>query len=284
LVLAEVTPYASHAAHANKGAIADEDRGYEVFAAAVSTVVGSADFTHEQYQLYINEQLQHTNVLTVSNPLDAFHVDEPLNGCPGMIRTTVTVEYGTHQCDAAVNAGFFDTQTGQCLGPLTSRGNAVQQGPTVNAAFALSEDGSFYIGYMPEDVPDMVELITGVGWLVRNGTSVVDESYNIEGFSLDFRWEKAPRVAIGHNMQGELVIVEVDGDESLNIGLSLDQFADLLISDYGVYNAINLDGGGSATVVVDGSIVNAPSDRCATAHCSFCSRAVTSIVCIGVDN
>jgi len=40
---------------------------------------------------------------------------------------------------------------------------------------------------------------------------------------------------------------------------NLYEFADILISK-GVVNAINLDGGGSATFLVDGILANHPSD------------------------
>ena len=43
--------------------------------------------------------------------------------------------------------------------------------------------------------------------------------------------------------------------------MSLHSFADILIQ-LGAVNAINLDGGGSETAVVNGTLVNHPSDMC----------------------
>jgi exopolysaccharide biosynthesis protein len=37
--------------------------------------------------------------------------------------------------------------------------------------------------------------------------------------------------------------------------------ADVLIQDYGVGQALNLDGGGSTTLAIDGRIVNVSSDN-----------------------
>ena len=45
-------------------------------------------------------------------------------------------------------------------------------------------------------------------------------------------------------------------------GLNLYDFADLLIEKHGVVNAINLDGGGSASADENGTVVNYPSDFC----------------------
>jgi exopolysaccharide biosynthesis protein len=41
--------------------------------------------------------------------------------------------------------------------------------------------------------------------------------------------------------------------------MSLAEFGDLMIRS-GVYQGLNLDGGGSTTMVVDGVVVNSPSD------------------------
>ena len=60
-----------------------------------------------------------------------------------------------------------------------------------------------------------------------------------------------PRTAVGLNRAGrKLVIMIVDGRQpGYSEGASLTELADLLI-DYGAYTAINLDGGGSSTLVI----------------------------------
>ena len=42
--------------------------------------------------------------------------------------------------------------------------------------------------------------------------------------------------------------------------IDLYNFADILLK-FGLVNAINLDGGGSSTMVVNGTVVNYPSDQ-----------------------
>jgi N-acetylglucosamine-1-phosphodiester alpha-N-acetylglucosaminidase len=42
--------------------------------------------------------------------------------------------------------------------------------------------------------------------------------------------------------------------------MTLYEFADILL-DYGFVNAVNLDGGGSSTYVVNGMLVNYPTDQ-----------------------
>jgi exopolysaccharide biosynthesis protein len=53
--------------------------------------------------------------------------------------------------------------------------------------------------------------------------------------------------------------VTVDGRQSESVGMSLAEFAELMIS-LGITEGLNLDGGGSTTMVIRGSIVNSPSD------------------------
>ena len=53
----------------------------------------------------------------------------------------------------------------------------------------------------------------------------------------------------------------VDGrQERLSVGMTLPELARLL-KDKGAHHAYNLDGGGSSTMVVDGAVVNSPSDE-----------------------
>jgi exopolysaccharide biosynthesis protein len=67
------------------------------------------------------------------------------------------------------------------------------------------------------------------------------------------------RSAIGHDKDGRVVLIRVDGQTHVR-GVNLFEFADILISK-GVVNAINLDGGGSNTLVQDNVLVNYPSDH-----------------------
>ena len=51
----------------------------------------------------------------------------------------------------------------------------------------------------------------------------------------------------------------VDGRTSRDLGLSIPETADVARS-LGLVDAINLDGGGSTTMVVDGRVISRPSD------------------------
>ncbi|HEX2236319.1 MAG TPA: phosphodiester glycosidase family protein [Actinomycetota bacterium] len=69
-----------------------------------------------------------------------------------------------------------------------------------------------------------------------------------------------PRTGIGVAADGDLLMMTVDGRQrGWSIGMSLLGFARAL-KRFGAVRAINLDGGGSTTMVVDGRVVNRPSD------------------------
>lgn len=68
-----------------------------------------------------------------------------------------------------------------------------------------------------------------------------------------------PRTAIGQTKEGAILMLVIDGRQSHSLGATLGNVRDILLN-YGAYNAFNLDGGASTTMVYDGKVVNSPSD------------------------
>ncbi len=91
--------------------------------------------------------------------------------------------------------------------------------------------------------PDFKDLALGVGggtMLVKDGQQV-PFTHNIKG--------RHPRSAIGTDAAGKtLYLVTVDGRQLTSKGMTQEEMAALLI-ELGIHNAINLDGGGSTTLV-----------------------------------
>lgn len=96
-------------------------------------------------------------------------------------------------------------------------------------------------------------IISGGPYLVKNGNVYVDVSEE----KLLAIGGRNPRSAIGYTKDNDLIIVAVDGREGSSVGLTLNELASLMKS-LGCVNAINLDGGGSTVMYVNGSIVNSP--------------------------
>jgi phosphodiester glycosidase len=106
-----------------------------------------------------------------------------------------------------------------------------------------------------EVTPGAQESVGGSPILVRDGKRwFADEQRDL--YQL-----RAPRTLAGWTPDGTLLLVTVDGRQSgYSVGMTMDEAADLMIG-LGAVEAINLDGGGSTAFVVDGSVVNRPSDR-----------------------
>jgi hypothetical protein len=69
-----------------------------------------------------------------------------------------------------------------------------------------------------------------------------------------------PRTAAGRTANGALILMVVDGRQPESRGVSLEELASLM-RDAGAVDAINLDGGGSSALVVNGVLLNRPQGR-----------------------
>ena len=104
----------------------------------------------------------------------------------------------------------------------------------------------------------VVHAIGGGPRLLRNGE--IDVTGQEERFQADITQGRAPRTALGVTASGELLLVTVNGRQSnISIGMTLEELAELM-RQLGAVDAMNLDGGGSSTMVVRGIVLNAPSD------------------------
>lgn len=73
---------------------------------------------------------------------------------------------------------------------------------------------------------------------------------------------RAPRTAIAYDSTYIYLIV-VDGRQpGFSIGMTFQELADFILYAIGAQDAVAQDGGGSSTMVVNGSVVNRPSTQC----------------------
>ncbi len=98
--------------------------------------------------------------------------------------------------------------------------------------------------------------ITGAGWILRNGAA---NTSNWAAYSSSFVDSRHPRTILAWN-DARLFLVVVDGRTSASIGMTFPEMAAFLVDTLGAAEAVNLDGGGSSTLVVDGTVRNRPSD------------------------
>jgi hypothetical protein len=106
--------------------------------------------------------------------------------------------------------------------------------------------------------PSEWDIVAGVPQLIKNGK--IDITWEQEKAARAFVENRHPRTAVAKLKDGKFLMMTVDGRTEQSAGASLRDLADYLLS-LGAIEAMNLDGGGSTTMWVDGRIVNRPSDR-----------------------
>jgi exopolysaccharide biosynthesis protein len=108
-----------------------------------------------------------------------------------------------------------------------------------------------------ETSSSMLESIGGSPILIRGGQiAVTGQEHDPTGLITDAH----PRTLVGWNANERFLVV-VDGRQpDYSVGLALPDAAKLLAL-VGATEGINLDGGGSSTLTIRGTVVNRPSDR-----------------------
>lgn len=182
---------------------------------------------------------------------------------------------GDNNAILAINGDYYGTRDGYVIrnGVLyreTSAGSTQQD-------LVIGSDGSF--SFITEGTVTAQELLNNGAWqvlsfgpaLIENGSIAVDSSTEV-----DQSKTSNPRTAIGEISPLHYVMVVSDGRTSKSEGLSLYELAQFM-QTLGVLNAYNLDGGGSSTMVFNGSVVNNPTSD----GKEITERKVSDIVYIG---
>jgi hypothetical protein len=101
------------------------------------------------------------------------------------------------------------------------------------------------------------------GWpqILRDGRNVVGEAATVEGTISRNAEMRHPRTAVGFSRDSTMLyLLTVDGRSESSGGMTLGELADMM-RKLGAWQAMNFDGGGSTTMVIDGLLVNKPSDK-----------------------
>jgi hypothetical protein len=102
------------------------------------------------------------------------------------------------------------------------------------------------------------DIVGGAGLLIRDGHDV--EDWSVESFNKGFAEGRHPRTMIGTAQDGTIWLIAVDGRQPQHsVGMTLLELRDFA-HRLGLVTALNLDGGGSTTMWVQGQVMNSPSD------------------------
>ena len=177
-----------------------------------------------------------------------------------------------HGVDEAIVGGFFVRARRHAAGRAAHerhrpapRARSTRRGATCRAC--LHVDGGDVAIARRDELPaePAGDLLQAGPLLVRDGAPCVDG--DVEGFSAgagqfdsDITAGRYPRAALGARRRGRLLAVACDGRADDEAGLTLAELAEALVA-LGARTALNLDGGGSTSLVCGGRLRNVPREE-----------------------
>lgn len=182
----------------------------------------------------------------------------------------------TNDVELAINANFYATLPGG-LGDIV--GLSVSDGQIISGArvfensdpdpsLMIRNDGTAVVGnFSNVDAQLAEDAIAGVGPSSTDndpGTLLVDDGQNLGSTARVAPGTRNPRTAAGVSQDGNtLILMVIDGRQpGWSDGVTLPQMGNLMI-EFGAWDAINLDGGGSSAFIYDDGTqrtTNRPSD------------------------
>lgn len=176
---------------------------------------------------------------------------------PAERRQTVSSFARSNHVAAAVNGDFFNLETFVTGGLSIGDGRRWRDTEDQRHTGQLVSDGKTAKLVAPRVLlkpePWMKEVVSGHPLLVDGGKDF--------GSSDGVLQDRHPRTAVGLSQDGRtLILAVVDGRQSSSVGMTGAELSRLMIG-LGAWTALNLDGGGSSAMYVDGAgVVNRPSD------------------------
>lgn len=164
---------------------------------------------------------------------------------------------------AAINGGYFETD-GTPSRFLQDENGIVRPDDNDRVDFAeagavaVDADGDAMIVRRPLPV---WQSMPGYGDVLAAGPLLVWDGEVYPNDDIGFNLTHHPRTAAGLTADNHLILVTADGRNIRSAGMTIQELS-LLMQALGAETALNLDGGGSTAMWVDGrGIVNHPSDN-----------------------
>jgi Phosphodiester glycosidase len=177
-----------------------------------------------------------------------------------------------NRAEHAIVGGFYMRPGGPPLGHLRIDGATVPSRPFDSPWDArracVHSDGHRVSLAAWQDLPDdpAGDVLQAGPMLIAAGRGLIEQGEDREGFAAgarqfdsDITSGRYPRAALGISDR-DLIAVACDGRADDDAGLTMAELASAMI-DLGARDAINLDGGGSASLVVGGALVNTPREE-----------------------
>jgi len=165
----------------------------------------------------------------------------------------------TNNAIAGINGGSFLDINGHGtggipLGCVMSNGNLItwEEGLESIEIIGFNENNVLVIGNYTQDmlrVGKIRDCVTFGPMLIVNG--------ELSEYKGNGGGGTQPRTAIAQRQDGVVLMLVMDGRQASSPGVTYRQMAEILL-EYGAYNAANLDGGSSSTIVLNHELLNHP--------------------------
>lgn len=233
------------------------DEGQESDVSAISITDGNVENRDNQVELVnISNNKVKGYILLVKNPSMVKVVSSNKIGVQGMKLLDMVK---TNDAIGGINAGGFGDSGGHGnggvpMGLLMQDGEVVYGNPKEKyQIIGFNKNCQMVLGrYTIQEAKqnNIKDAVSFGPYLVVNGVGMIKNNTNLVG-SLQ------PRTAIGQRQDGTVILLVIDGRQISSVGATLKDVQDIMLQ-YGAYNAANLDGGSSTTMVYDGKIINSP--------------------------
>jgi hypothetical protein len=220
----------------------------------------------------------------------------------------------SRQCVVVANAGYVNLTDGKCFGNIVSNERVIQERSGLHNTHFGIRNGSFFLGYLADN--DLTAagaapfdlLFTGSAWLVRHGVNYALSSISLYGDMEDATVMTASqegandiiaRSAIGYDRNGQLLLLQIEGNSLYNDGftpdgVTLNELADISVT-LGFEGAANIAGGELQSLISEGVTVSADTRDCTAAESAVggyddddaglnelyrCAMPVSTVLCV----
>ncbi|MDY0060463.1 MAG: phosphodiester glycosidase family protein [Myxococcota bacterium] len=193
--------------------------------------------------------------------IDLCHPGVLLRGTSPAASPARTSVFGAGQgVQVAINGGFYNTANYAAIGLTMGAGQLWEGTADSNSTSFLAAGRENRVQLsLPEEIvarpaPWVRDIVSGIGAVLRDGNAV--QEYQVDHYTT-----RQPRTGLGLSRDGRtLYLAVVDGRSGSSLGVTTQKLGSIL-KDVGAWQGINLDGGGSSTMWVQGrGVVNRPAD------------------------
>ncbi len=215
---------------------------------AFTPVFRGVDYRHERVQVPRPLRI-HAVRIDLKDPAIGFLVTPPNGDEPKEVNAMRTSTFlARHKCQVAINGSPFRPYAPRegwpqdIVGLSISQGEAYSRAHPLFGALLISKNRRAWIAQPAADTSNAYNAVGGFHVLVADGENVARSS------------ALHPRTTVGITRDGRyLLLVVIDGRQpGYSEGVTLGEAAGHLVK-MGAYQGLNLDGGGSTTLVIEGS-------------------------------